>query len=45
MTDKGNDIGVLNGQVTTPVLISEISTPEGREVTPELVDYAKRLAG
>ncbi len=38
MADDGNDVGVLDRQVATPVLIGEVGAEEGREVGPELVE-------
>jgi hypothetical protein len=38
VTDDGDDVGVLNGEVTSPVLISKPRTSKGGDVGPELVD-------
>jgi hypothetical protein len=38
VTDDGDDVGVLNGEVTSPVLISKPRTSEGGDVGPKLVD-------
>lgn len=40
MTDDGNDIGILDGEVTAPVLISQPGTTKGSDVRPELVNCA-----
>lgn len=38
MANQRNDVGVLDREISAPVLISEIGTSEGRNVAPELVD-------
>jgi hypothetical protein len=36
--DKGDDVGVLDGEIASPVLVGEVGTEERCEVRPELVE-------
>ena len=38
VTDNGDDVGILNGQVAAPVLVSEIRSEKGSQIRPKLVD-------
>jgi hypothetical protein len=38
MPDNGEDVGVLDGKVTAPVLIGQVRAEEGSEVRPELIE-------
>jgi hypothetical protein len=38
VADNGEDVRILDGEVTSPVLIGEVGTKERGEVRPELVD-------
>lgn len=40
VTDDGDDVGILDGEVTAPVLISKPRATERSDVRPELVDCA-----
>lgn len=45
MPDDGEDVGVLDGEVATPVLISQVGAEKRSEVGPELVEGGQAGGG